>query len=62
MRELGIAQPHIAVAGLNPHAGEHGLDHVRFDYPLIAQHARVVVDTRHAFAERGLGSANVVDA
>lgn len=24
-RSLGIAQPHIAVAGLNPHAGEHGL-------------------------------------
>lgn len=25
MRQLGIAQPRIAVAGLNPHAGEHGL-------------------------------------
>jgi 4-hydroxythreonine-4-phosphate dehydrogenase len=24
-RELGIAAPHLAVAGLNPHAGEHGL-------------------------------------
>lgn len=24
-RELGIARPRIAVAGLNPHAGEHGL-------------------------------------
>jgi 4-hydroxythreonine-4-phosphate dehydrogenase len=24
-RELGMASPHIAVAGLNPHAGEHGL-------------------------------------
>jgi 4-phospho-D-threonate 3-dehydrogenase / 4-phospho-D-erythronate 3-dehydrogenase len=25
MRQLGIEQPRIAVAGLNPHAGEHGL-------------------------------------
>ncbi len=25
MTQLGIVQPHIAVAGLNPHAGEHGL-------------------------------------
>lgn len=25
MRRLGIARPRIAVAGLNPHAGEHGL-------------------------------------
>ncbi|MBA7473945.1 D-erythronate 4-phosphate dehydrogenase [subsurface metagenome] len=25
MRQMGIAQPHIAVAGLNPHAGEGGL-------------------------------------
>jgi 4-hydroxythreonine-4-phosphate dehydrogenase len=25
LRQLGIAQPRIAVAGLNPHAGEHGL-------------------------------------
>jgi 4-hydroxythreonine-4-phosphate dehydrogenase len=25
LRRLGIAQPRIAVAGLNPHAGEHGL-------------------------------------
>ncbi len=25
MTQLGIAQPQIAVAGLNPHAGEHGL-------------------------------------
>jgi 4-hydroxythreonine-4-phosphate dehydrogenase len=25
MTQLGIAQPRIAVAGLNPHAGEHGL-------------------------------------
>lgn len=25
MMQLGIAQPRIAVAGLNPHAGEHGL-------------------------------------
>ena len=25
LRSLGIRKPHIAVAGLNPHAGEHGL-------------------------------------
>ena len=25
LRDMGIARPHIAVAGLNPHAGEHGL-------------------------------------
>lgn len=25
LRELGMAQPRVAVAGLNPHAGEHGL-------------------------------------
>jgi len=37
-------------------------DHARFDYRLIARQARLVVDTRHAFAERGLGSANVLEA
>jgi len=37
-------------------------DHARFDYRLIARHARLVVDTRHAFAERGLRSSKVLDA
>ena len=37
-------------------------DHAHFDYRLIAQHTRLVVDTRHAFAARGLGSAIVLDA
>ncbi|MBK7643715.1 MAG: nucleotide sugar dehydrogenase [Planctomycetes bacterium] len=37
-------------------------DHSRFDYALVARHARLVVDTRRAFAERGLAHANVVGA
>jgi UDP-N-acetyl-D-glucosamine dehydrogenase len=37
-------------------------DHSCFDYRLVAQHARLVVDTRHAFAERGLRSSNVIEA
>ncbi len=38
VRELGIARPRIAVAGLNPHAGEHGLfgdEEERFILPAI---------------------------
>jgi len=40
MVQLGIAQPRIAVAGLNPHAGEHGLFGIEDDAiirPAIAQ-------------------------
>jgi 4-hydroxythreonine-4-phosphate dehydrogenase len=40
VRELGIADPHIAVAGVNPHAGEGGLfgdEESRFIVPAIAQ-------------------------
>ncbi len=38
--ELGIASPHIAVAGLNPHAGEGGLfgdEEIKFITPAIEQ-------------------------
>ena len=40
VQELGIAEPHIAVAGLNPHAGEGGLfgdEEIRFIAPAIEQ-------------------------
>ena len=40
VRELGIAEPHIAVAGLNPHAGEGGIfgdEEIRFITPAIEQ-------------------------
>ena len=36
--------------------------HSDFDYRLIAERAPLVVDTRHAFAERGLAPPNVVGA
>jgi 4-hydroxythreonine-4-phosphate dehydrogenase len=39
-RDLGIARPHIAVAGLNPHAGENGLfgtEEIEQIAPAIAQ-------------------------
>jgi 4-hydroxythreonine-4-phosphate dehydrogenase len=40
VRRLGIAQPHIAVAGLNPHAGEGGIfgrEEIDFIAPAIAE-------------------------
>ena len=40
VQELGVADPHIAVAGLNPHAGEGGLfgdEEIRFIAPAVAQ-------------------------
>lgn len=37
-------------------------DHGRFDYRLVAEHARLVIDTRNAFAERGLPLERVVGA
>lgn len=40
LREMGIASPRIAVAGLNPHSGENGLfgdDETRFIQPAIDQ-------------------------
>jgi 4-hydroxythreonine-4-phosphate dehydrogenase len=43
VRELGIAEPHIAVAGLNPHAGEGGLfgrEEIEFITPAIEEAKR----------------------
>jgi 4-phospho-D-threonate 3-dehydrogenase / 4-phospho-D-erythronate 3-dehydrogenase len=40
VRQLGIAQPHIAIAGLNPHAGEGGLfgdEEIKFITPAIEE-------------------------
>ena len=40
LRELGIADPHIAVAGINPHAGEDGLfgdEEIKYIAPAVAQ-------------------------
>jgi len=40
VQELGIADPHIAVAGLNPHAGEGGIfgdEEIKFITPAIEQ-------------------------
>lgn len=40
VQELGLADPHIAVAGLNPHAGEGGIfgdEEIRFITPAIEQ-------------------------
>jgi len=40
VRELGIARPHLAVAGLNPHAGEGGIfgdEEIRIIAPAIAE-------------------------
>ena len=44
VRRLGIVQPRLAVAGLNPHAGEHGLfgdEEARFIAPAIAAAQRL---------------------
>lgn len=37
-------------------------DHDLVDYDLIAAHASLIVDTRNAFARRGIGGGNVVKA
>lgn len=37
-------------------------DHDAIDYPLIAEHARLIVDTRNVFARKGLSSAKVLKA
>lgn len=40
VQRLGIAQPHIAVAGLNPHAGEGGIfgdEEIKFIAPAVAE-------------------------
>ncbi len=44
VRRLGIERPRLAVAGLNPHAGEHGLfgdEEARFIEPAIAEAQRL---------------------
>jgi 4-phospho-D-threonate 3-dehydrogenase / 4-phospho-D-erythronate 3-dehydrogenase len=43
VRELGVAEPHIAIAGLNPHAGEGGIfgtEEIEFIAPAIAEAKR----------------------
>lgn len=38
LKVLGIEKPHIAIAGLNPHSGEHGLfgdEEVKYIYPAV---------------------------
>ena len=43
VRQLGIAEPHIAIAGLNPHAGEGGLfgsEEIEFIAPAVAEAKR----------------------
>lgn len=53
VRALGVAAPRIAVAGLNPHAGENGLfgDEERLHIePAIAEARRQGLDARGPFA------------
>jgi 4-hydroxythreonine-4-phosphate dehydrogenase len=50
---LGIAAPRLAVAGLNPHAGENGLfgeEEQRFIAPAIAEARRLGLDAHGPFA------------
>jgi UDP-N-acetyl-D-glucosamine dehydrogenase len=37
-------------------------DHEALDYPLVARHARLVIDTRNAFARRGIHGDHIVKA
>lgn len=49
LRRLGYPKPRIAVAGLNPHAGEHGLfgdDEARVIEPAIARAREMGIDAR----------------
>lgn len=53
MRRLGIEQPRLAVAGLNPHAGEGGLfgdEEEKFIAPAIAQARALGLDAHGPFA------------
>lgn len=53
VRRLGIAQPKLAVAGLNPHAGEGGLfgdEEEKFIAPAIAEARRLGLDAHGPFA------------
>ncbi|NBW87869.1 MAG: 4-hydroxythreonine-4-phosphate dehydrogenase PdxA, partial [Planctomycetia bacterium] len=52
VRNLGVAAPRLAVAGLNPHAGEHGLfgdEEEKFIAPAIAEARRLGLDARGPF-------------
>lgn len=49
LRRLGVERPRIAVAGLNPHCGEHGLfgdEETRIVEPVIAQARAEGIDAR----------------
>jgi 4-hydroxythreonine-4-phosphate dehydrogenase len=53
VRALGIAAPRLAVAGLNPHAGENGLfgdEEQKYIAPAIAEAQRLGIDARGPFA------------
>ena len=53
VRRLGITKPKIAVAGLNPHAGEHGLfgdEEEKFITPAIVQARDAEIDAVGPFA------------
>ncbi|WP_415907452.1 4-hydroxythreonine-4-phosphate dehydrogenase PdxA [Oleiharenicola sp. Vm1] len=53
VRRLGIAQPRLAVAGLNPHAGEGGLfgdEEEKFIAPAVAQARAAGLDAHGPFA------------
>ncbi len=53
VRSLGIANPRLAVAGLNPHAGENGLfgdEEEKFISPAIAEARRLGLDAHGPFA------------
>ena len=52
VRQLGVAAPRLAVAGLNPHAGEHGLfgdEEEKIISPAIAEARRLGMDARGPF-------------
>ena len=53
MRSLGVAAPRLAVAGLNPHAGENGLfgdEEQKFIAPAIAEARRLGLDASGPYA------------
>ena len=37
-------------------------DHDAVDYPLLAEHARLIIDTRNAFGRRQLSNDRIVKA
>ena len=71
--EIPVTREHAALAGrrsvelgADTVQGYHvvllATDHDGIDYELVAAHARLIVDTRNAFARRGLHGDNVVKA